>query len=245
MSSGPPARPDDGAGLEIRADAGAWRHGSGRANRLGRVLRKLFGSVALAVAAVTVLTGCGQTPVKMGAAAIVADERITTAEVQDAVRSFRQAQERSQIPPSQLRLPDPQSLPRSELMLLVRFHIVEAAARSEGIEVSDSEVEAFITEQGNREQLELRGLIGGIPPNYLRDAVREALIRERLAQRVAPDAEAAQASRQVQEYLTGFASDLAVTVSPRYGQFDPETLAVAPAEGTRLSRPETPAAEAS
>lgn len=206
------------------------------------MLRKVFGLIPLAVA-VALAAGCSQSPMKMGAAAVVADERITTAEVQDAVRSFREAQRRSQLAPSQLQLPDPQSLPRSELMLLLRFRIADEAARSEGITVSDADVDEFIASQGSLEDLELQALVGGIPPSLLRDAVRDALIRQELAARVAPQgADPRQEAQLVHEHLVSYARDLGITVSPRYGQFDYESMTVAPAAGTELSRPESPAA---
>lgn len=196
--------------------------------------------LALVAGALTAVTGCGQSPVKMGAAAIVADQRITTAEVQDAVSSFREAQQRSPIPPTQLQLPDPQSLPRSELMLLLRFRIADEASRSEGITVSEPEIDAFISKQGSRRNLELAALAGGIPPVHLRDAVREALVRQQLAQRIAPDANPQEAALRVHEYLGRYARGLGIAVSPRYGHFDYKTLTVAPT-GANLSRPESPA----
>lgn len=206
------------------------------------MLRKVFGLIPLAVA-VALAAGCSQSPMKMGAAAVLADERITTAEVQDAVRSFREAQRRSQLAPSQLQLPDPQSLPRSELMLLLRFRIADEAARSEGITVSDADVDEFIASQGSLEDLELQALVGGIPPSLLRDAVRDALIRQELAARVAPQgADPRQEAQLVHEHLVSYARDLGITVSPRYGQFDYESMTVAPAAGSELSRPESPAA---
>ncbi|MQA84742.1 MAG: hypothetical protein GEV03_09000 [Streptosporangiales bacterium] len=219
-----------------RLGTGPPRRGENGSGTLGPVLRKLLGLAVVAAA----LTACGQTPVKMGAAAIVDDERITTVQVQEAVRSFQEAHKRSPVPPEQLRLPDPQSLTRSELMLLLRFRIVEQAAEREGISVSEGEIDSFIAEQGSRRDLEMRAMVGGIPPDLLREAVREALIQEQLAGRLAPDADPTQAAPQVQRYLVDLARDLGVRVSPRYGRFDYSSLTVVAADDT-LSRPESQA----
>lgn len=206
---------------------------------LAPVLRKILVLPLLAAAVGLTLAGCGQAPIKMGAAAIVAEDRISTAEVQDAVRAFREAHARTPIPPTQLVLPDPQSLPRSELMLLLRFHITEQAAHRQGVTVSDAEVQDFIAAGGGRESLQTRALVGGIPPSLLDDAVREALIRQRLADEIAPGAGRTQADQEVQRYLSDFAGEAGVTVSPRYGRFDYDALLVRPAENT-LSRPDDP-----
>lgn len=185
---------------------------------------------AALVAAGLLASGCG--PLKMGAAATVGDQRITGEQLDRTVtRTLDAVRERSL---GEVR--DMSSVRRLELSRKISATLLDAAADRAGIEVTSGDVDAFIARQGDRKQFEAQLLQQfGVPPQELRDEVRGALIRQRLADKLDPGGSPDQQQAKVSDYMRDLAHDLGVSVSPRYGRFDAQQLAIVPGKDT-LSR---------
>ena len=112
------------------------------ANRKTRTRLAAFGAVCLG--ACVVLAACS--PVKMGAAAIVGSERITTSSLDTQVANLQAAAKpygnQVQLPPAQM--------PNAVLSWLIRFAVADSAAASAGISVTQAQIQqgvASITSQ--------------------------------------------------------------------------------------------------
>jgi len=99
------------------------------------VLSRLIKVSALVLGAGLVVTGCG--PVKMGAAAIVGDQRITVATLDNEVTNLSSY---LKVHPSPVPL-TPVQQTQQTLSWLIRFQINEELAKQEGITVSAAQAE--------------------------------------------------------------------------------------------------------
>jgi len=112
------------------------------ANRKTRTRLAAFGAVCFGACAV--LAACS--PVKMGAAAIVGNERITTSSLDTQVSNLQAA---AKPYGSQVQLA-PAQMPNAVLSWLIRFDITDSAAASAGISVTQAQIQqgvASITSQ--------------------------------------------------------------------------------------------------
>jgi hypothetical protein len=210
-------------------------------------------TVALGAAAAVALTACG--PVKLGAAAIVDDRRITTAKLDQTVldwqRQFakapaaaqlqQQAQQQGQQLPA-----DPDSPPRSALAQLIGFQIWDEVAREQHITITATEIDRIVAANGGQKAIEDQTLAGGLPVSHSRDLVRAFLIRSLLLQRygAVPNAQGQvdqQTLQQAQQKLVTTQSQalriLKIKVNPRYGSFDPNSGLGAVSYGLSKSDP--------
>ena len=188
---------------------------------MNRTTRVRLGAVAVtifAVLAAGLLAGC--TPGQVGTAASVGEDRLSVSALQDRtnrlLREVGAGQELSGIA---------QNL---SLSFFLSSRLVERAAAARGIEVTAGEVaQAAAAIQGSEQAREIlnEAVNRGVAPSDLDAFVRDALLRERLA-----------AAGPVEEALTAAAQEGEVSVSPRYGTFDPTTLTVTPRVGGGLSR---------
>jgi hypothetical protein len=193
---------------------------------------------ALVVGAAVALTACGG-PVKMGAAAILGDRRITTGTLDQTVidwqkqfvrdptaaRLQQQAQQEGRQLPA-----DPDSPARSALIQLIGFQIWDELAREQHVSVSPTEIDQIIATNGGEKAIEVQTLAGGLPVSHTHDLVRAFAIRSKLLQRfgVVPNAQNQvdqQALQQASEKLDAAQGRavraLKIKVNPRYGSFDP------------------------
>lgn len=186
---------------------------------MNRTNRVRLGACALATAVTAgLLTGC--TPSQVGAAASVGESRLSVSALQDRtndlLREVGADQELSGIA---------QNL---ALSFFVSSQVVERAAAQRGIGVTAGEVAQAVAaiEGSERAQEILNGAVNrGVAPSDLDSFVRDALLRERIA-----------ATEPLEQALAEAAEAAEVEVSPRYGTFDPATLAVTPQVGGGLSR---------
>jgi SurA-like protein len=212
------------------------------------VFRTLVSVTAAALAAVA-MAGCG--PVRLGAAAIVGRQRISTATLTKQVDNLETAYRASK---GAIQLQFPQSqVPQQVLGWLVRFQVGEQLGAQHHVTVSRGEIQralAAITaraQQGGSSKVRLADLAvaNGLPPDMLSElgryeAIQNAVVRQ-LDRGTLPTSQAAlqvlgQALNR-QQCLA--AKSLRITINPQYGRMDYSRLAVVPAPPT-LSAPEGP-----
>jgi hypothetical protein len=191
---------------------------------------RLAAGVAAAGACV-LLAACS--PVKMGSAAIVGNQRITSATLDSDVSNLQQAVAQAggnQIPASQQ--------PQAVLAWLVRFAIVDKVAHDNGITVNQSQIDSALgqiteeLEQGAEQNgTSFNGLTGaladnGLPPNLV-DALGQweaqelAYIQKQNGGKLpTSQADATKAEAQVTKADCQAADSLHIQVNPQYGQLD-------------------------
>jgi hypothetical protein len=211
-------------------------------------------AVAGALAAVTALTACG--PVKMGAAATIGDERITTARLDSTVAQWRKefdknsqaalvqqsAQQQGQKVPF-----DQDSPHRSALFQLVSFRVWDEVAKEQGATVTQGQVDRLLAGLGGQAGAAPSILASDIPVSYTTEVARTYLVQQELLQRngLVPNGQAqldpnarTRAIQQVTAAYTAAAEHLKITISPRFGAFDPQQVTFNPV-AYRLSRTES------
>ncbi|RFS84688.1 hypothetical protein D0T12_14215 [Actinomadura spongiicola] len=204
--------------------------------------------VAAALVATVALTGCGSSP-KVGAAALVDDDRITVTTLSQTVRDWRE-QFRADPVANQLRAnpgdPAPQLAGESDsdlrgaLTLLINFRVAEEAAERAGVKVTGTQVDqavALLDRDANRimgRPPTVRGgaesitLASGLPRRHTRDLAR--LVATQMAVR--------QAGMRWAQLFRGTAGAMDIEVNPRYGGYDPREVGVGPVR-YRLSSPDS------
>lgn len=176
------------------------------------------------------VSGCA-TPVKAGSAAIVGDQRVTTASVEETSSSVQVQAEAEDL--GEL---DGATLNRITVERAIRSLLTAELAEREGVTVSQGEVDdylAAIDDEGQTEQLTLDALNNGVPSNELPDEVHDFLLRQKLGEElVSGSGPEAQQERlaAVNDALIALAEEINVSVSPRYGTWDAETSSVLPSE---------------
>ena len=176
----------------------------------------------------------------LGAAAVVDGRRISSTELNTAVKQWEQAYTAHPLPVDQLQLTDQTSVPRSVLSRLVAFKLSTVAAQRQGVRVSDGQVDNTIAKTG---ETQVRGVAVtmGVPPQRDRDLVRFILEGQGIQAQLQPLLKGTGKSMSVamNNVLSSTARSVRVDVNPRYGKFDYRQLGINPNAG-RLSYPETP-----
>jgi len=205
-----------------------------------RISRGLKAVCALGVAglATTLLGAC--TPAKLGAAAMVGDQRISTTELNTAVKQWQQAYTANPLPADQLQLLDTSSLPRSVLYNLVVYKLTDVAAQRQGVRVGEGQLDNAIASVP-ADRLRAQAVILGVPPQRTRDFVRFELEKQAIAAQLQPMLKGTGQSvnAALANVVKSTAKSVKIDVNPRYGTFDYRQLAIS-ADAGKLSRPETP-----
>jgi len=199
---------------------------------------------AVVVGAALVVTACS--PVQMGSAAIVGDQRITIATLDTEVTNLNQAVERykSTVPLSQAQQT------QQTLTWLIRFKINEELARQAGITVSRGQAEKALAEiyaaakasaqaQGiPNASLDLILAANGIPPNLADEVGRYQAIDDEFAKQANGGQEPTSTSAQnataakLTKARCQAAKALNIQVNPQFGQLNYDQLAIVAAPGT-------------
>jgi SurA-like N-terminal domain len=213
------------------------------------VFRKLVTLSAVIVGAVLAVTACS--PVKMGSAAIVGNQRITIATLDTEVTNLNQAVARYK---STVQLSQAQQTQQT-LTWLVRFKVNEELARQAGITVSKAQAEealatiyaaakASAQAQGiPNASLDLILAANGIPPNLASEVGRYQAIDDEFARQANGGQEPTSTSAQtaISAKLTKArcqaAKALKIQVNPQFGQLNYDQLAVVAAPGTVFRTP--------
>jgi hypothetical protein len=173
--------------------------------------------VAVAVAALGVtLSACS--PNEAGSAALVGSERITSTELDDAIRAYKRDLAAKKVNESQLNLPS--SMPQTVLYRMASSMQFAEYGEQKGITVSEGEVDQFIQAQGGQPQIDQALLASGIPLSQGRDTIRALLIQQKLLGSSPPQDQQAQQAAQ-QKVIAEADKAVPITFSPRYGRFNP------------------------
>lgn len=208
---------------------------------------------AAALAVLMSVTACG--PLRMGSAAIVGSQRISTSTLSGDVAALNRVYQGHPSLRREVQY-SPAQMPRIVLMWLVRFRIVADIARHNGVDVTAAEAEdalavikARAAQQAGRSMTTAEfALLTAIPPNLAGQLGRyEATFRD-LALRFTGATDLASLTPAQQQLLeTRLRAEVAaalkrlnIKINPRFGQFDVNQLLIVPAKD-RLSRPGTSA----
>ena len=193
-------------------------------------MRRTASVMVLAVLAGLVASACA-TPVKAGAAAIVGDQRVTTSSVEATSTSVQEQAEAEDL--GEL---DGATLNRITVERAIRSLLTAELAEREGVTVSQGEVDDYlaqIDDEGQTEQLTLDALNNGVPSNEIRDEVHDFLLRQKVGEELVsgtgPEAEQERLAA-INDAMIALAEETNVSVSPRYGTWDAETISVLPPE---------------
>ncbi len=182
------------------------------------------GVAALVLGAVLGLSACD--PKETGSAAVVQGTRITEQTVQQQAASILDV-----FRSTQTAQPDNSTLLTSLVSRDVLNVIVGMAAQKAGITIQQGQIDALIAANGGRAKLAHDAAVADnawVPPADIDQLARTYLIQQALANKLAPSADQTDQSTVVGEYLVAYAKSVPVSVSPRYGTWDPTKLAVVP-----------------
>ncbi len=205
---------------------------------------------AAALVAGVAVAACG--PVKMGAAAIVGSQRISTTSLAQEVSDLSNGY---QAYKNQIQLQYPVSeMPQQVLAWLVRFQVRDRLAQREGITVTPAKAQqalacitAQIQQSGSSASLAEVAVANGLPPDMLTDLGRYQAIEIKLQDRLGggklpacppPPPPALQAKLYTSQCRA--AKSLDIQINPQFGTLDYSNFAVVPA-ATSLSKPQTSA----
>ena len=186
-----------------------------------RVARPLAAAVLLA-ATVLALAACD--PREAGSAAVVGSHRVTETSVNHDAALVLAAFDEAGTPP-----PGNDMLLRALVVRAVDNELVGIAAQREGIVVTQGQIDTLINANGGRAKLTPAfatrdGL--WLPPGQVDDLARYALAQVALGNKLAPGGDAAAVDAAVTGYKVKLAKELGVSISPRYGVWDPKTLLI-------------------
>jgi hypothetical protein len=201
------------------------------------VLRTPVKMVAAALVAGLALTACG--PVKLGAAAVMSNDRISasalSAQVSNLNRGYEKYKGKIQL---QFQV---SQMPQEVLSWLIRFRVRDEMAARNGINVTPGQVEAAlkqITQQsrstttGVPVPLPALAVANGLPPDMLDDLARYQAIQTVLINRLdggqVPGTPTGQQaiSRKFSTFECHAAKSLNIRISPQYGRLDYSQYAV-------------------
>lgn len=184
-----------------------------------RIFLVLLASVGL------LLSGCAQ----MNSAATVGEEEITVKLLQSQVDSILQA--RKGVDTSQMQLETGEALTRDQLTFLIANLVIEELSKDAGIKISSTDLESYRQEIfqsiGGEEMLPSVLVNAAIAPDALEDVLRRDLILRKLSAGAKDSgADDATVNNLVQTAVTKKASELKITINPRYGVWDSNSFAV-------------------
>jgi hypothetical protein len=211
---------------------------------------------AVVAGAALVATGCS--PVKLGAAAVVGDQRITVATLNNEVTNLSRY---AKLYPGTVQLTPAQET-QETLTWLVRFKISDALARQAGITVSTTQADNALNEiynaaaasakaQGIKNvSINLILTANGIPANLRTEVGRyqaiddQFLLRANGGKAPATQAEDAAVNDKLAKARCVAAKQLKIQVNPQYGRLDYTQDAIV-ASSSKVTRSAGPAPTAS
>ena len=194
------------------------------------VLRRLVRVSAVVLGAGLLVTGCS--PVKMGAAAITGDQRITIATLSTEVTNLSQA---VKMYPGTVQLSQQQET-QETLTWLIRFQINDELARQAGITVTPAQEQAALAQIYAAAKAQAQGLsnvtlnlilaANGVPPNLSSQVGQYQAIQNQFVRQAnggtLPTTTPAQtaASAKLQQAQCLAAKNLNIKVNPQFGQLN-------------------------
>jgi hypothetical protein len=208
------------------------------------VLRKVSVAGALALVAGLAVTGCA--PVKMGAAAITGNQRVTIATL-DTETSMLASVAKSY--PTQVQLSQ-QQITQETLSWLIRFKIEDELASQAGLTVTTADAQKALastlanaqSQSGQSVTLELLMVANGLAPNLAGQLGRYVAIENKFAEAAnggklpTTTAEQTAVSSKLSHAQCLAAKSLNIKVNPQFGRMDYSKYAVVAVSDT-VSRP--------
>lgn len=196
-----------------------------------------------ALAAAVALAGCGGGPVKMGAAALVGDDRITVGTLDRVVQDWQKQFKTDQIANQMRSDPSGQQVAtdalsesdmRDALAVLVNFRVAREMAARNGVTVTEGRIEQVVGALDQRGGAASTTLANGLPRAYTRDLARFLATHDLFAERFGADADprsqkTAQAQQQASQLFVRTAHEMDIEINPRFGAFDPSRVVISPA----------------
>jgi outer membrane murein-binding lipoprotein Lpp len=180
--------------------------------------------LSAAIAAAPLLTACGN-DARPGAAAVVGDQRITVAQLENRVDEVRAAQRAAVADEAQYAqaIAKTGSLTRDTLHGMVLDKVLHQAARDAGITVSRKEVQEMRSgleqQVGGAKALEMAWLQQySVAPDRLDENLRLQLEAQKLAAKLGTDT----SRPEFWKALSETSEKLGVDLNPRYGSWDVE-----------------------
>ncbi|KAB2973170.1 MULTISPECIES: SurA N-terminal domain-containing protein [unclassified Streptomyces] len=178
--------------------------------------------LSAALAAAPLLTACGS-DAHPGAAAVVGDQRITVAQLENRVSEVRDAQ-RAAVPDEAAYaqvIARSGTLPRDVLHTMVLDRVLHRAALDHGVSVTRKEVQemrdGLEKQVGGAKALETSWLQQyGVPPQRLDDNLRLQLEAQKLATALGTDT----GKPAFWDALAAASKKLDIDLNPRYGTWD-------------------------
>jgi SurA N-terminal domain len=213
------------------------------------VFRTPITLAAAALAAATALTACG--PLRMGAAAILNDQRISTATLTAEVSNLNGAYQANKAK-IQLQFAASQ-MPQEVLSWLLRFRVQEQLAARERITVSNEDTQqalASLSAQAKQSGATLTDLAvaNGLPPDQITELGRYQAIENLLVRRLnggklptssTSSTVLAGLSAKYAQAQCRAAKSLSIKVNPQFGRLNYSDVAVV-ADANTLSAPQGP-----
>jgi hypothetical protein len=189
-----------------------------RPRRAATVVVAALGAVALTVG----LSACDAK--EAGSAAVVGGVRITETSINhDATAVLAAFAHAGTEPPSNT------TLLRTLVDRAIDNVLVDAAGKQVKITITQGEIDKLISDNGGRAKLTADfatrdGL--WLPPGQIDELARSSLIQLALGTHLAPSGDATAVDAAVTKFKTTLATELGVTVSPRYGTWSRTTLQI-------------------
>ena len=176
-------------------------------------------------ASLLLLSGCA----KMDAAAIIGDVEIPLSTVQTSIDDI--IRERGEIDTTGSELPTGEAIVQSQAQFHISITLLDELAKQFGIEITQTEIDAErarIVEQVGGEEALARALVGAvIAQEDFTKYIIASRIYERLGQTLVSQGVAqGDVANAQQELIVQKASELSVTLNPRYGVWDEGTASV-------------------
>lgn len=123
----------------------------------------------------------------------------------------------------------------------VRSQILRVVAEQEGIEVSDADVEQarddLVEQLGGEDEFRSRLADQGVSEDFVVSQLRDQQIQMALQEELGAD-------EDLGAFVQGEIADVPIEVNPRYGEWDPDTLAVTPLQPLAQAAPQDGASPA-
>jgi hypothetical protein len=194
---------------------------------------------ATALVALVSLTACG--PILMGAAAILGTQRISTARLSNDVAALNHVYQANPSLQHDVQYTTAE-MPRLVLMWLVRFHVIDSVAQSNGVEVTPAEAQQGVARAAAQIEQQTGApvtpaqfaVFNALPPNLTDQFGRYEATIEKLAVAFTGAKNASSlTTAQQQQFATRISAEVAaatkrlnVKINPQYGTLDAAQLTV-------------------
>lgn len=192
--------------------------------------------VALATAACA-LTNTGDPSV----AATVGDRSIPAAQIDENLAAIRDSEQFRQQAQGDLSGNFALDAQTQLVTGAIRSEILRVVAEREGIEVADAEVadarDELVEQLGGEEEYRSRLAQQGVSEDFVFEQLRDQELQTALQEQLGADAD-------LGAFVRDEIADVPIEVNPRYGEWDPETLAVTPLQPLAQAAPQDGASPA-